>query len=165
MMCAVDDGEDACQGDSGGPLIVRSNENTPETDVQVGIVSWGFGCADRDFPGVYSRISYVKNDFFDSVVCEMSDFAPDKFGCDHVLDEADRGTAAAQGGGRYRTPRRRNLHTYQVRRISFGIRFPHRIGRDRYQVRVRAPGMVRSPPNRAVRYDIGDRAPQVRDEI
>ena len=54
MMCAgdlVDGGEDACQGDSGGPLFDKN------ADTLVGVTSWGRGCALRDYPGVYSRIS------------------------------------------------------------------------------------------------------------
>mmetsp|Transcript_16593 Transcript_16593/g.29947 ORF Transcript_16593/g.29947 Transcript_16593/m.29947 type:complete len:578 (+) Transcript_16593:299-2032(+) len=54
MLCTYTKGKDACQGDSGGPLVVRTNDN-PEDDVQVGIVSWGVGCA--SLPGVFSRIS------------------------------------------------------------------------------------------------------------
>lgn len=46
-------GKDACQGDSGGPVIVNG--------VQHGIVSWGTGCADPAFPGVYSKISVVRD--------------------------------------------------------------------------------------------------------
>lgn len=51
MLCACADNppRDACQGDSGGPLVY---ENTI-----VGIVSFGEGCANRTYPGVYTRVS------------------------------------------------------------------------------------------------------------
>merc|ERR1712150_90655 len=55
MICAADDGKDSCQGDSGGPLIVRADDS--DEDVQVGIVSWGKGCAKPGYPGVYARVS------------------------------------------------------------------------------------------------------------
>jgi secreted trypsin-like serine protease len=59
MICAAipEGGRGACQGDSGGPLVV----NTGLGVRQVGIVSWGFGCAAAGYPGVYTRVSEFKD--------------------------------------------------------------------------------------------------------
>lgn len=45
------------QGDSGGPLIVAADRGGYEL---IGIVSWGYGCAQRDYPGVYTNIAKYK---------------------------------------------------------------------------------------------------------
>ena len=47
-------GVDTCQGDSGGPMFRRNASNAW---VQVGIVSWGEGCARANRPGVYTQVS------------------------------------------------------------------------------------------------------------
>ena len=48
-------GVDTCQGDSGGPMFRRDAANAW---IQVGIVSWGDGCARPNKPGVYTQVSY-----------------------------------------------------------------------------------------------------------
>jgi trypsin len=56
MFCAgqTKGGKDSCQGDSGGPIIDAA------TKTLVGLVSWGNGCAEAGFAGVYSRLgNYV----------------------------------------------------------------------------------------------------------
>lgn len=75
MLCAKDNGEDACQGDSGGPLIIRGKDGSGADDVQVGIVSWGVGCANKNFPGVYARISEAY-DWIKDEVCSRSQDPP-----------------------------------------------------------------------------------------
>ena len=46
-------GKDSCQGDSGGPLVIDINGQM----IQVGVVSWGKGCADPYAYGIYTRVS------------------------------------------------------------------------------------------------------------
>lgn len=80
MLCAKDLGEDSCQGDSGGPLVFKSIQGA---DVQVGVVSWGMGCAHEDFPGVYSRVSSAY-DWIREVTCRRSVSPPADFDCDSL---------------------------------------------------------------------------------
>lgn len=59
MLCAGSgDGAgtvDSCQGDSGGPLARISGDDT--ADALIGVVSFGRGCADPDYPGIYTKLS------------------------------------------------------------------------------------------------------------
>lgn len=53
-ICAGRRGVDTCQGDSGGPMVRPDGSGGW---VQVGIVSWGLGCARDGYPGVYTQVS------------------------------------------------------------------------------------------------------------
>ncbi|KAG2466154.1 TMPSC protease, partial [Polypterus senegalus] len=60
MICAgLEDGAvDACQGDSGGPLQCTDKIGKYYL---VGITSFGRGCAEKGFPGIYTKVSKYKN--------------------------------------------------------------------------------------------------------
>jgi hypothetical protein len=57
MVCAglPQGGVDTCQGDSGGPLVAAAPGGTATR--LVGDTSFGIGCADPQFPGVYGRLA------------------------------------------------------------------------------------------------------------
>ena len=63
MICGGETGIDTCQGDSGGPLIA----NIDGKFTLVGVTSFGKGCAQKNKPGVYTKVSnfldFINNTF------------------------------------------------------------------------------------------------------
>jgi len=66
-MCAgyPEGGVDTCQGDSGGPMV---KQDAAGRWVEVGIVSWGQGCAEAGYYGVYGEVQ----SFSDNISARIS---------------------------------------------------------------------------------------------
>ncbi|CAB9527034.1 Vitamin K-dependent protein C (Fragment) [Seminavis robusta] len=72
VFCAGDmprGGKDACRGDSGGPIVDADGK-------QVGLVSWGIGCARANRPGVYARVSTIAK-WLEYLKCDVSMYPPE----------------------------------------------------------------------------------------
>jgi secreted trypsin-like serine protease len=57
MLCAAGDNRaDTCDGDSGGPLTAIGSDRVTRI---VGVTSWGKGCGQPNYPGIYTRVTAV----------------------------------------------------------------------------------------------------------
>lgn len=75
QLCAAATGADACQGDSGGPLVVPGTTSAAD-DLQVGLVSFGLGCARPEFPAAYTRLSNYA-EWIEATICNVTNVPAD----------------------------------------------------------------------------------------
>ncbi|XP_023329718.1 uncharacterized protein LOC111702305 [Eurytemora carolleeae] len=68
-------GRDSCQGDSGGPLFRNIKVNGRVRVTQLGVVARGYGCADYNRPGIYTRVTGIY-DWLKKTILENSGGTP-----------------------------------------------------------------------------------------
>ncbi|MGF1683762.1 trypsin-like serine protease [Photobacterium minamisatsumaniensis] len=79
-------GKDSCQGDSGGPIVI----NQGGVITQLGIVSWGIGCARPGKYGVYSDIAELRS-WVDSIITTPSNNVAVGYTASQQLSDFDLG--------------------------------------------------------------------------
>jgi len=82
MMCAKATNRYICHGDAGGPVIRRADDR--KDDVALGIISWGYGCVNEQYPAVMSRISTHFNWIRDTI-CADSTAPPEQYDCPNMV--------------------------------------------------------------------------------
>ncbi len=101
-LCAGFDrgGKDSCQGDSGGPLVQRSADGKWQ---QIGIVSYGEGCAREKVYGVYTRVSEFTGWLRKKLSANGVEL-PGNPGTVQTVTGPVSGTGAASGSGGFSLP-------------------------------------------------------------
>nr|ACO10194.1 Trypsin epsilon precursor [Caligus rogercresseyi] len=56
MICTLTPSKGFCAGDFGDPLVTKDKD----TNKLSGLAAWGFGCASKDYPGVYTDVTRFK---------------------------------------------------------------------------------------------------------
>mmetsp|Transcript_6256 Transcript_6256/g.9702 ORF Transcript_6256/g.9702 Transcript_6256/m.9702 type:complete len:840 (+) Transcript_6256:96-2615(+) len=122
MLCASDteQEQDACQGDSGGPLFTRLPAGDYDLFTLVGTTSWGYGCAMKEYPGVYSRVA-ANTDWIDEQVCGGEGLSPKSCNADgkirdFALESLTRGT-----NSRRRTQTQNAISGRTLADLDFGV--------------------------------------------
>ena len=78
MTCAKSEDRYICYGDAGGPVIIPGSNS--DEDVVYGILSWGYGCVNHNYPAVITKIS-PHYDWIRNTICDVSSDPPEQYEC------------------------------------------------------------------------------------
>lgn len=88
-------GRDSCVGDSGGPMMV-----TFEGELQqVGVVSFGYGCAEPNYYGIYTDVPYFISWINQYVFVGEPEFEPETLQIRTAIGESGSGGTQSDIGG------------------------------------------------------------------
>jgi hypothetical protein len=75
-----------CSGDSGGPYLLKGENDTPESDLQFGLVSWSYGGGcQAEYPAVGARTSTIE--WIRYVTCQYASPPPEYLDCGNDDEE------------------------------------------------------------------------------